>query len=65
MQIWLPGEPILHFSFLKKNDDIFVGRKILRNKYIKILGGIISSDVVMFTLFSLFSKFFTGVMCVL
>lgn len=37
---------------------------MLRNKYIKVLGRIITGDVVMFTLFSLFSKFFTGVVFV-
>lgn len=29
---------------------------MLRNKYIQVLGGILSSDVVMFTLFSVFSS---------
>lgn len=50
----MTGEPTLHCSFLKKTDICICGEKNFRNKYTKVLGGTISGDVVMITLFSSF-----------
>jgi hypothetical protein len=50
------------FCFVLKKIGVCVYRKMFRQKDTKVLGGTISGDVVMVTLFSnLLSKFITGV----